>query len=56
METILLQSILDLLTDFFATTYAEPSAAATRQLKAAPEALKTNIEIKEITEDAGLSK
>lgn len=56
METILLQSILDLLTDFFATTDAEPAAANTRQLKAAPEALKTNIEIKEITEDAGLSK
>ena len=50
METILLQSILDLLTDFFGTD-AEPEAAATRQLKSTPEALKTNIEIKEIEED-----
>lgn len=49
METILLQSILDLLTEFFGTD-AAPSSA-TRQLKAAPEALKTNIEIKEIEED-----
>lgn len=56
METILLQSILDLLTEFFSTEDAEPSPAPTRQLKAAPEELKTNIEIKEITEDAGLSK
>lgn len=51
METILLQSILDLLTEFFGTADAEPAAAATRQLKATPEALKTNIEIKEIEED-----
>ena len=55
METILLQSILDLLTEFFGTTDAATSAD-TRQLRSAPEALKTNIEIKEITEDAGLSK
>ena len=54
METILLQSILDLLTDFFSS--ADAPEAANRQLRAAPEALKTNIEIKEITEDAGLSK
>ena len=54
METILLQSILDLLTDFFSS--ADAPEAPTRQLKAAPEELKTNIEIKEITEDAGLSK
>lgn len=50
METILLQSILDLLTEFFGTD-AEHAAAATRQLKSAPEVLKTNIEIKEIEED-----
>ena len=50
METILLQSILDLLTEFFSSD-AAPSPADTRQLKAAPEALKTNIEIKEIEED-----
>lgn len=49
METILLQSILDLLTEYF--SQAEPEAADTRQLKAAPEELKTNIEIKEIEED-----
>ena len=54
METILLQSILDLLTDFFSST--EAPEAVTRQLRAAPEDLKNNIEIKEITEDAGLSK
>lgn len=56
METILLQSILDLLTEFFTPSDEEPAAVSTRQLKAAPEELKTNIEIKEITEDAGLSK
>ena len=53
METILLQSILDLLIDFFSTDAPE---AVTRQLRAAPEDLRNNIEIKEITEDAGLSK
>lgn len=48
METILLQSILDLLTDFFSSEDA-PEAVNT-QLRAAPEGLN-NIEIKEIEED-----